>query len=621
MEKEKSISESKKKFKKFLRWFDFSGESFTFKYKEEDKLSTVSAGIIFIVFYILALLYIINISIPFLQRKLFSLQYYIMNSDDQNENITLRNYSTAFAFGLTDDSDNENSFNVSDLLTLEINFTYRLNGKKIYNDTIKPKKCLKEKFFELKNDSLIWKNIEPLNCLDENDLKKSPQGIYTDRIFSYYEITVKSKYEDNKTHDELIEDYLAKYDCKLQFYYTDIKLYMDDFEEPISYLINSMFLQLNPTLFQKKNIYYMNYHFDNKTDNLNLNFNKNKTEIFTGLSRVEDYAQYKGLNRTFKKYNDISNYAKIYIRADNRKIIIKREYPDIIGFFSEKSSILLGLYWLLCHILALYGREKANHSISKKLFYFEGIESSKFKKFKELKYMIDSSQEIENNNQNKVNNVTTYNIKSSRETSAIRNNNFMRRNTNSTLSIDLEKKEEKLINYISYSLYEMIGKHCCCCSKRKKFGEKINLYNQAKNIIDNKLDIIYYIRNMILFEIINKVQLENKNIINFLSRPIIYLNDFEEKKKESKNEINDKATNFSIDIEDLQDQKKIDEKMNMDPLEVLREYAEDETYKTAYKLNSDILTKNIGKLLKKTDKTNTEIKLIYYLKKQLEGIH
>ena len=116
MEKEKIISESKKKFKKFLRWFDFSGESFTFKYKEEDKLSTVSAGIIFIVFYILALSYIINISIPFFGRKLFHLQYYIMNSDqNDNINITLGDNSTAFAFGLTDSNKNNNSINVSDL--------------------------------------------------------------------------------------------------------------------------------------------------------------------------------------------------------------------------------------------------------------------------------------------------------------------------------------------------------------------------------------------------------------------------------------------------------------------------------------------------------------------------
>ena len=61
--------------------------------------------------------------------------------------------------------------------------------------------------------------------------------------------------------------------------------------------------------------------------------------------------------------------------------------------------------------------------------------------------------------------------------------------------------------------------------------------------------------------------------------------------------------------------------MNMDPIEILKEYVEDETYRTAYKLNPVILTKKIGKLLQKQDKTDTETKLISYLKKQLKGIH
>ena len=61
--------------------------------------------------------------------------------------------------------------------------------------------------------------------------------------------------------------------------------------------------------------------------------------------------------------------------------------------------------------------------------------------------------------------------------------------------------------------------------------------------------------------------------------------------------------------------------MNMDPVEVLKEYVEDETYRTAYKFNPDILTSKIRKLLKKKDKTNAEIKLISYLKEQLKGVH
>ena len=81
----KKVETTWKIFKKVLRWFDFSGESFTFKYKDKDKLSTISAGIIYLIFYILALLYFIYIFIHFLNKEIFQLQYYVMNSD-QNEN-------------------------------------------------------------------------------------------------------------------------------------------------------------------------------------------------------------------------------------------------------------------------------------------------------------------------------------------------------------------------------------------------------------------------------------------------------------------------------------------------------------------------------------------------------
>ena len=89
MKKEKSISKSKKKFQKFLRWFDFSGESFTFKYKDKDKLSTISAGIIYFIFFVLALTYFISILKPFLEHKIFDLQYYVINTD-QNEIVIFR---------------------------------------------------------------------------------------------------------------------------------------------------------------------------------------------------------------------------------------------------------------------------------------------------------------------------------------------------------------------------------------------------------------------------------------------------------------------------------------------------------------------------------------------------
>ena len=248
--------------------------------------------------------------------------------------------------------------------------------------------------------------------------------------------------------------------------------------------------------------------------------------------------------------------------------------------------------------------------------------------------MIDKSQEKENNkqSQNTTNKVSTY-VEKNIPTSKPLNNNYLeRRDTNSILNIDLSKikkntnKKQKSIDYESYNLFEIIGSYTLFFCKSKNFESKVNLFKEAKNIIDDRLDIIFYIRNMFKFEIINRIYLENKNIIDFLGRPIIYLNSSKEIKKISKNQIKDKATNTSIEIEErenMDEKKKIDEKMKMEPVEVLKHYGNnvDEAYKTSYYLNSNVLSQKIEKLLENQPKTKAQMKMISYLKKRLEGVH
>ena len=55
---------------------------------------------------------------------------------------------------------------------------------------------------------------------------------------------------------------------------------------------------------------------------------------------------------------------------------------------------------------------------------------------------------------------------------------------------------------------------------------KNNINEKANSILFEKLDIVSYVRNMILFDLINTTMLsENKiTILNFLSRPTISLN-------------------------------------------------------------------------------------------------
>ena len=57
----------------------------------------------------------------------------------------------------------------------------------------------------------------------------------------------------------------------------------------------------------------------------------------------------------------------------------------------------------------------------------------------------------------------------------------------------------------------------------KNLSKKKNLNDKAAEILDKKLDIVLYVRNTLLLDIMHKSMLEGykKNIINFLCRPII----------------------------------------------------------------------------------------------------
>ena len=594
--------------------FDVFGESFTFRYKDEDKHSTMLGGIICICFYIIAILFFVYNFIPFYRRKIFSLQYYTMNLN-KTEKIKLDESPSAFAIGLTDENENYTDYNIYDLVDLKVIFRIVYKDKtksegNTRNETLDFHHCTIDDFHNLHNNSFYTLNVNDFFCLSKKDLL-SPEGIYTDEVFSYFAISVLSKDKDNETHNQLINDYLVEHDCKLQFFYTDIAININNLNNPFSSFLNSMFIQLNPTLIQKKNIFFMNYHLLDDNLLIHINQNNEKPVVKTGLSRIEDYSVYKGLDRAVKKAEDYAEYAKMYIRVDNKKVEIKRRYQDFMEFYADTSALLLSIFWILGNIFAYYDRIYANHSISKKLFYFEGIKNNKFHQFQKIKNYINKNENLDNKIDKCIisNNII--------ESSSNRNikENFSRRNTGAELNINIEEnnKEDNLIDYSNYNILEMIGSFKLIFCKTKKFESKIKLIKQANSIIDNKLDIVFYIRNMILFEIINKIYLENKNIINFLSRPIIYLNEtkLEEKPKIDLSEIDIDISNN--EKENIKNQKSADFKM----IEYLKD---DNIYKTAYIFDSNNLTNKIEKLIIAPNKTESQKKLIYFLKKHLNGV-
>jgi len=150
-----------------------------------------------------------------------------------------------------------------------------------------------------------------------------------------------------------IERFLFENDCKFQLAFTDIIIDLDNYKKPITQYLNTLFIQLNPTMFIKRNIYFMNQHFSNDDFLMFVFGDDEEPEKKTLFSRYEEYALYKGLNRFVSQPEEYDYYSKVYIRADLKKTVIKRKYQKFREFYADASSLLVAIYEILLLFLIM----------------------------------------------------------------------------------------------------------------------------------------------------------------------------------------------------------------------------------------------------------------------------
>lgn len=363
-----------KSIKLFLRKIDIFGILLTFKYKKEDKYSTALGGLVIILFSILALTFGIYYFIPFYNRQNLSIIYYTMNIP-KTEKIRHKDSDAAFGIGL--DCESNGRFKVEQLVKLEAKHViYNKLKNGTYYKVKKPlqtHKCKYQDFYNKYNDSFDYLKLKDYECLD--DYGGELEGIYSDPIFSYYEFSVDAIRDTDETFNN-IDEYLMENDCKLQVIYMDITIDLENYKEPIKQFLNSFFIQMNPTLYIKRNVFFMNQYLYDDDDMLGVfNEKEEPRQIKTLFSRYEEYSLYIGLNRELERKENYLNYAKIYMRADLKRTVIKRIYQKLTEFYADASSILIALYEVLIIIVSIINTFYAENSIIKKLFIFKGIDN------------------------------------------------------------------------------------------------------------------------------------------------------------------------------------------------------------------------------------------------------
>ena len=615
--------------KKFLTMIDIFGINFTFRYKDKERYQTTFGGFIVLIFCIVVLFMVIYYFIPFINRKNYTIVYYTMNLA-KTEEVSLFSGGSNFACGFQCESNDAEKAKINDLLNLELKYiyyikemdgTYHKDPKDLETHT-----CTYADFDESFHSQFDYLDLGTQICIGNKDY--SIQGIYADQIFSYFEITVRAKDKTENTTKE-IERFLFENDCKVRFIYTDVIIDLANYEDPLDQYLNEIFVQLNPTLFIKRNIYFMNQQYTNDDYLMFVFGDDEKPEIKPLYSRYEEYALYKGLDRFTTNYTDYDYFTKMYVRADLKRTIIKRKYQKFMEFYADATSLLITIYEILVIIFNYIDTFYGYNTVAKKIFFFKDLEnpdsfnvnkklniinelisitdlkktsentpnksesrgSKNLKNAPPKKIQISAKKEPEKENKfqsrlskrndsrfssfskgrmteekklNKSSGIKNYNdekyydneedidnypkykmnqIERSRNSGAMLNfryNNKPEYEYSESIGTNMDdeyssdsnqtekrrKRRKKLKVENSFNIFEIVITQFfkCCMSESMKIKNEAN--ERANNILYRKMDIMNYSRNMILFDIINQTILDDnkKKIINFLSRPVININ-------------------------------------------------------------------------------------------------
>ena len=474
-----------KDIKKFLKKLDLFGVNLNFKYQANDTYTTSLGGLFILLFGGVALGFGVYYFIPFIKRKNLNIIYYTMNIPS-TEQIRFKESKAAFTIGFQ--CDEKNGINAEDLFNLESRFV--IYTKDIHGKSNKKKEtltwhyCKYEDFYNNHNDSIDYLNLNTYQCLDDYD--RTVEGIFSDQIFSYYEFAVTNKYKNEENHHK-ITDYLSENDCKLNIYYTDITIDLTNYKEPIKPFLDSIFIQLNPTLDIKRNVFFMNqYLFDDDFMFAVFSGDEKPKQIETLFSRYEEYALYMGLG-----YNPNNlEYAKVFIRADTKKTTIKRTYQKLTEFYADASSLLIALYEVLIIIFTYLNNFYAEQSVTKKLFFFKEIGLKPFSTTKNYSKLLEINSLIGTDDMKNLETINIdFNIDKKIKTAThakIKKRVFFRRSKSITSSSNKELDEkinaEKFINdnvrnkiklltidnFDNFNNYDVINKRSQCLNSASK---------------------------------------------------------------------------------------------------------------------------------------------------------
>ena len=540
----------KSKISEFIKGFDCFGVQYGFHYKSEENYTSVIGGVVTLLFSIFALWYFITNFISFVKRENINSVYYTMTTS-KTDIINFKNFSYGIAFGISCDND-YNDHSIYDYLSLKLDHvktTTDENGSNRIKTSIDYVKCDKSKFFDLLDAEYDRLQLDNFFCVNDEQSNLNIQGIFGNEIFEYFQFDVVIK--DLSKFDE-IKEILMNKECQFNFFHSSFAIDVSDYSHPVTPFLISSYFDFTPDSLNSVNYYFSLTNFE--TDK-NILLNNPKTQFFLGKSKEENFRIYKGLNRNNENIDDVDVLAKIHLRADTSVTMVSRQFEKIGEFVANVTELIEQILLIFIAVFGFLDTFYAYHAVISDLFVFKGNENENTKLFIKNIKKIQKNNEInekdkisdnKNNSLNKNNNSINKNNNSiNKNNSNIEmeklninesenNKNLIPKkenqtetklpSTNNNKNVEFINKAE--LNYNVFEIYFMSIFSCCLCKNLKK---KKEIYDKSTEILFTKMDIIEYLKNMQILNVLNKLILskEERNILKFLSKPSINVNEDE----------------------------------------------------------------------------------------------
>ena len=245
------------KIKDILTTIDLFGITISFRYKNRKRYQTPLGGFFLLLFVVVLFVLGIYYFIPFVNRKNFTVVYYTMNLASTEE-IDLFASESNIAFGISCSNNENEKLNIEDILDLKMKYIiYTKNTDGTYDkdpEDLETHSCTYSDFFNKYNKQMDYLGLTKFKCIRKKNY--IIQGIFSDQIFSYFEVSLLSKNKSAELINE-IERFLFENDCKLNIAFIDIIIDLDNYENPMTRFLNDeIFIQLDPVYYTKMNVYY-----------------------------------------------------------------------------------------------------------------------------------------------------------------------------------------------------------------------------------------------------------------------------------------------------------------------------------------------------------------------------